>query len=115
MGHDEDGTPPHADADEPGLIAMPPAPASAPLMSNLERCHVLRLVTALDRIDASERQPPASSQRLSLLSHVSPCFHILTASPSLPDSDSPKTLLLFSFIVAVVKHGPSECIMSATF
>ena len=37
------GTPPHADADEPELIAMPPPPASAPPMSNLERCISLRL------------------------------------------------------------------------
>ena len=41
---DEDGTPLHADADEPELIDMPPAPASAPPMSNLERCIALRLV-----------------------------------------------------------------------
>ena len=41
---DGDGTPPHADADEPELIVMPPAPASAPPMSNLERCIALRLV-----------------------------------------------------------------------
>ena len=37
-------TAPHADADEPELIAMPPAPQSAPPMSNLERCVALRLV-----------------------------------------------------------------------
>ena len=41
---DEDGTPPHVDADEPELIAIPPAAASAPPMSNLERCIALRLV-----------------------------------------------------------------------
>ena len=41
---DEDGAPPHADADEPELIDMPPAPASAPPMFNLERCIALRLV-----------------------------------------------------------------------
>ena len=41
---DEDGTPLHADPDEPELIDMPPAPASAPPMSNLERCIALRLV-----------------------------------------------------------------------
>ena len=43
---DEDGddTPPHADAEEPEVIDMPPAPASAPRMSNLERCIALRLV-----------------------------------------------------------------------
>ena len=32
------------DADEPELIDMLPAPASAPPMSNLERCIALRLV-----------------------------------------------------------------------
>ena len=32
---DEDGTPPHADADEPELIVMPLAAASAPSVSNL--------------------------------------------------------------------------------
>ena len=41
---DEDGTPPHVDADELELIAMPPAPTSAPPTSNLERCIALRLV-----------------------------------------------------------------------
>ena len=41
---DEDGTPLHADADEPELIDMPLAPAFAPPMSNLERCIALRLV-----------------------------------------------------------------------
>ena len=43
---DEDGDdpPPHADAEEPEVIDMPPAPASAPRMSNLERCIALRLV-----------------------------------------------------------------------
>ena len=40
---DEDGTPPHADADEHQLIAMLPAPASALPMSNLERCIALCL------------------------------------------------------------------------
>ena len=40
---DVDGTPPHADADEPELIAMPQAPASTPPMSNLERGIALRL------------------------------------------------------------------------
>ena len=39
----EDGTPPHADADVFELIGMPPAPASAPPMSNFERCIALRL------------------------------------------------------------------------
>ena len=32
------------DAPMPDLIDMPPAPASAPRMSNLERCIALRLV-----------------------------------------------------------------------
>ena len=41
---DEDCTPPHADADEPELIDMPPAPASAPPMFNMGRCIALRLV-----------------------------------------------------------------------
>ena len=41
---DGDGPPPHADADEPELIDMPPAPPSAPRMTNLERCIALRLV-----------------------------------------------------------------------
>ena len=36
---DEDDAPP-----EPELIDMPPAPASAPRMSNLDRCIALRLV-----------------------------------------------------------------------
>ena len=49
---DEDGTPPHADADEPELIDMPPAPASAPPMSNLSHC---TWKTALDGVDADKR------------------------------------------------------------
>ena len=41
---DEDGAPmPDAPAPEPELIDMPSAPASAPPMSNLERCIALRL------------------------------------------------------------------------
>ena len=41
---DEDDAPMPDAPPEPELIDMPPAPASAPQMSNLERCIALRLV-----------------------------------------------------------------------
>ena len=41
---DEDDAPMPDAPPEPEIIDMPPAPASAPLMSNLERCIALRLV-----------------------------------------------------------------------
>ena len=41
---DEDDAPMPDASPEPELIDMPPAPASAPRMSNLERCIALRLV-----------------------------------------------------------------------
>ena len=41
---DEDDAPMPVAPPEPELIDMPPAPASAPRMSNLERCIALRLV-----------------------------------------------------------------------
>ena len=76
---EEDGTQPHADADEPELIDMPPAPASAPPMSNSERCIALRLVYGV-----GPRSAPKNCH-FSLLSHVSvvSCVLPTLASPRL--------------------------------
>ena len=91
---DEDDAPMPDAPLEPELNDMPPAAASAPKMSSLERCIALRLVygagprqrlqkIALHHISAS----------LSVVSRVGclvcpgphPCFHVLTTSPRLPD------------------------------
>ena len=70
---DGDGPPPHADADEPELIDMPPAPASAPRMSNLERCIALRLVYGAGPRCVSEKiyNHHHITSSLSLSSHAS--------------------------------------------
>ena len=62
------------DAPMPDLIDMPPAPASARPMSNLERCIALRLV-ATRRSHRPEKIALASYHIVPLLSHVSvvPC------------------------------------------
>ena len=62
------------DAPMPDLIDMPPAPASARPMSNLERCIALRLV-ATRRSHRLEKNALASYHIVPLLSHVSvfPC------------------------------------------
>ena len=81
---------------EPEVIDMPPAPASAPPMSNYERCITLRLVyRAGPRCLLKKITIIIIPQRLSVLSRVRcpvrpgprPCFHILTTSPRHPDSD----------------------------
>ena len=63
---------------EPETIDVPPAPASARPMSNLERCIALRLTCPLSRVSC-----------LSMLSHVSvvPCVFVLCVLPRLPDCD----------------------------
>ena len=77
------------------LIDMQPAPASAPLMSRLERCIALRLVcVALDRVDASPKNATCLiSRRLSLCcltcrlsrvswpAHVFPCLNYQSQAP----------------------------------
>ena len=76
----------------PDLVDLPPAPASAPPTSNFERCIALRLVALRPKM------PPASCLTVSLLSRVScprSCFHVLTTSPRLPDSDKQKTSCFF--------------------
>ena len=96
--HDEDDAP-MPDAPEPELFGMPPAPASAPPVSNLERCIALRLVYgAGPRLRLQKIATCITSHRLSLLSRVwvvpcvlarTPWFHVLTTSPRHPDSDKP--------------------------
>ena len=71
---------------EPELIDMPPAPASAPPMSNLERCIALRLVYGAG---LQQNSTCISPHRLSVVSRVGclvcpgphPCFRVLTTSP----------------------------------
>ena len=105
-------TAPHADADEPELIAMPPAPQSAPLMSNLERCVALRLVYGAGPHERLRKIATCiTSQRHSLLSRVSV---VSCAVPALvfprPDHLSQALRLSGSQtvtdkIVAGTKHG----------
>ena len=77
---------------------MPPAVASAPQMSNLERCIALRLVYGAEPRNASKKcHLHHISASLSVVSRVGcpvcpgphPCFHVLTTSPRHPDSDKP--------------------------
>ena len=69
---DEDDAPTPDAPLEPELIDMPPARTSAPKMSSLERCIELRLVYgAGPRWRLQKIATCITSQRLSLLSHVS--------------------------------------------
>ena len=70
---DEDDAPMPDAPLEKELIHMPPAPASAPRMSNLERCIALRLVTRA-------RCPVCG---VSLLSHAS-VVSVLCVLPRIP-------------------------------
>ena len=99
---DEDDAPMPDAPPEPVLIDMPPAPASAPRMSNLERCIALRRVYGPGWCLPKKKSPPASHHivlsvvsrvrcpvcRVSLLSHVCvvPCVCVLCPA-RLPDSD----------------------------
>ena len=122
---DEDDAPMPDAPLEPELIDMPPAPASAPPMSNLERCIALRLVHGAGPRQRLQKMPPAShlSVSLSVVSRVG-CLVCLAhacvstsshTSPRLPGSQTvteKKSEFFFFFlffgssIVAVAKHGP---------
>ena len=54
---------------KPELIDMPPAPASAPPMSNLERCIACAWCAALDRVEPQNKMRTIS-HRLSVVSLV---------------------------------------------
>ena len=83
---DGDGTLPHADADEPKPIDMPPAAASAPPMSNLERCIALRLVYGAGPRWVKKRSVPHVRPHMCparLPRHMLVLIYIL---PSFPDT-----------------------------
>ena len=72
VSDDEDDTPMPDAPLELELIDMPPAPASAPRMSGLQRCIALRLENgAGPRKRLQKKSTCLTSQSLSLLSHVS--------------------------------------------
>ena len=82
---DEDGTPPHADADEPERGGIRTSDRTAPGERRWTALTPPKIATCI------------SSQRLSVLSRVGclvclgphPCFHVLTTSPRHLDSDKP--------------------------
>ena len=109
---DEDDAPMPDAPSEPELIDMPPAPASAHPMSNLERVHrsaprVRRWTT----LSLNKNAQPSSYHivlsvvsrvrcpvcRVSLLSHVSVvlCIFVLCVLPKLPDSDKKVSVFCF--------------------
>ena len=82
---DEDDAPMPDAPPEPELIDMPPAPASARPMSNLERWCM-----ALGRVGVSQKKLPLASYHIVLLlSHVYvvACVFVLCVLDRLPDSD----------------------------
>ena len=98
---------------EPELIDTPPAPASAPPMSNLERCIAQRLVYGAGPRSALQKnchlQHISASLccltcRLGRVSRPRSCFHVLTTSPRLPDSDRQKRSLLVSLTPLLVRN-----------
>ena len=110
---------------------MPPAPASALPMSNLDRCIALRLVHGAGCLPKKKKShlhaaTCSTSQRLSVVSCVG-CLvfhvlHVLTTSqrlpgsqaPRLPDSDRQKTLF-FSFFHCCCETRTKESNMNAKF
>ena len=96
---DEDDAPMPDARLEPEIIDMPPAPASALPMSNLERCIALRLV-ATRRSHRQKKIALASYHIVSLMSHVSVVL-VLCVLPRLPDSDI--TVTVFFLTMASIK------------
>ena len=102
---DEDDAPVPDAPPEPEIIDGPPAPASAPPMSNSERCIAPHRVRRWTALSLNKNAQPSSYHvvlsvvsrvrcpvcGVSLFSHVSvvPCFQVLTTRPRHPDSDKP--------------------------
>ena len=121
------------------LIDMPPAPASAPPMSNLERCIALRLVYGAGPRRVSQKSATCIISaslslccltcRLSRVFRPRLCFHVLTTSPRLPHSDRQKRVFrntdqgvqhVCKFLRSFSRHGETcervswECHPSGT-
>ena len=72
---------------EPGLMDMPPAPASAPPMSSVERCIALRLVYGTGPRKRLQKMPPASHLSVSLCCLTCRLSRVSWPAPVFPRPD----------------------------